>query len=68
MQVYSMAIDAILHCFILDEELSKKFSAAGPKFTPKYLEPLIEKCNKKWKLIIYLVCLILLIIQFNHTL
>ena len=47
MQVYSMAIDAILHCFIMDEELSKKYSSGTPKFTPKYLEPLIEKCNKK---------------------
>ena len=42
-----MAIDAILHCFIMDEELSKKYATGAPKFTPKYLEPLIERCNKK---------------------
>ena len=40
--VYSTAIDKILNFFILDEELSKKYSSGSPKFTPKYLEPLIE--------------------------
>lgn len=34
MSVYSMAIDAILHCFILDEELSKKFAASGARHSP----------------------------------
>ena len=48
--VYGMAIDAILHCFLLDEELSKT-KGRNPSFTPEYLRDFLDKveaAKKKW--------------------
>lgn len=42
MTVYGMAVDAILHCFILDESLGAK-KGKGPSYTPEYLKDFLAK-------------------------
>jgi len=41
MTVYGMAVDAILHCFLLDEELAKK-NGSSPMYTPEHLRNFLE--------------------------
>eukprot|EP00828_Plagiopyla_frontata_P009593 TRINITY_DN1495_c0_g1_i2.p1 TRINITY_DN1495_c0_g1~~TRINITY_DN1495_c0_g1_i2.p1 ORF type:complete len:641 (+),score=63.83 TRINITY_DN1495_c0_g1_i2:43-1923(+) len=46
MTVYGMAVDAILHCFLLDEELAKKHGST-PQYTPEYLRDFLDQYVKK---------------------
>ena len=46
MAVYGMAVDAILHCFLLDEELAKK-NGSTPMYTPEYLRDFLDEYVKK---------------------
>ena len=46
MAVYGMAVDAILHCFLLDEELAKK-KGHTPAYTPEHLRDFLDSYAKK---------------------
>lgn len=45
MSTYGMAIDTILQCFILDEELNKEKGRA-PQYTPELLQDFLSKHDK----------------------
>eukprot|EP00828_Plagiopyla_frontata_P032760 TRINITY_DN4262_c0_g2_i4.p1 TRINITY_DN4262_c0_g2~~TRINITY_DN4262_c0_g2_i4.p1 ORF type:complete len:280 (+),score=21.48 TRINITY_DN4262_c0_g2_i4:77-916(+) len=45
MSIYGMAVDSILHCFILDEQLGKHGGKGGPSHTPEPLQEFIQMVN-----------------------
>lgn len=47
MSVYGMAIDAILMCFLNDEELAKGRGNAAPQHCPELLKSFFETNEKK---------------------
>lgn len=45
MDVYGLAVDSILHCFVLDEQLAKK-KGGDAQNTPETLRAFLKKTDK----------------------
>lgn len=49
MNVFALAVDATLQCFVADEELNSSGGGGGAQYTPEELKVFLKDPNKKGK-------------------